>query len=425
MNLYIVRLTSFLTLQNKMKIIYSLILLTLLGGSPIWASRVLTGVDARSLEANIISVDAESVLVERASDGAEFTIPLSRLVASDQDYLRAWKPEPIQPLNSPVDGVVIIRTSSGMGSGFFVNVGNRTYVYTNQHVIGDMDKLEVIDSRGEAVEVGSLEVSNSQDLARFQVKRRSGFVLQDTITPSEKTIVLGNSLGAGVVTTATATVKGIGPDEVEVDADFVPGNSGGPIVNQSKEVIGVATYIKRGEDQPDWVKKETRYAKARRFALRPSRVDDWKAINREDYAAQVRKLELKWQQYNQAYWTFIALAEWKGYLSTIPTHYNRDLSAILKNHNARQKRPDSTITTTYYSDGYTSSSAESHREKKEASKRTNFRALDRFLEDFGDLYRLRETYINVDYLKNGMRGADELLGEIRWLRSEINKELLH
>ena len=58
MNLYTVRSTPFLTLQNKMKIIYSLILLTLLGGSPIWASRVLTGVDARSLEANIISVDA-------------------------------------------------------------------------------------------------------------------------------------------------------------------------------------------------------------------------------------------------------------------------------------------------------------------------------------------------------------------------------
>lgn len=389
-----------------------------------WASRVLTGVDGRSLEANIISVDAVNVSVERASDGTEFTIPLSKLVASDQDYLKSWKPEPIPPLNSPVDGVVIIQTSSGMGSGFFVNEGNRTYVYTNQHVIGDMEKIEVIDSRGKTVELGSLEVSNSRDLARFQIKKRSGFTLQDAVNPNEKTIVLGNSEGAGVVTTATATVKGIGPDEIEVDTDFVPGNSGGPVVNQNKEVIGVATYIRRGEDQPSWVKKDTRYAEARRFAVRPSRVDDWRLISKDDYAKQVRELEMTWRQYEQAYWTFIALAEWKGYLSTIPSNYDRDLQNILKNHNSRQKRPDST-TTTYYSTGYTSSSTTSHREKKEASKRANLRALDRFLEDFGDLYRLRETYINVDYLKSGLRGADELLGEIRWLRSEVNKEILH
>ena len=50
--------------------------------------------------------------------------------------------------------------------------------------------------------------------------------------------------------------------EVEVDADFAPGNSGGPVVNVAGEVVGMATYTRAAQQSPSWMRENMRYGKA-------------------------------------------------------------------------------------------------------------------------------------------------------------------
>lgn len=213
---------------------------------------------------------------------------------------------------------------------------------------------------------------------------------------------------------------------MEVSTKIVPGNSGGPMINENVEVIGVATYMKLGEDKPDWVKKDTRYSKKRRFAIRPSRIDDWRSVEREEYARQLRVLEGKLNKFDQAYWTFIMLSEGTGYVSTIPKNWSTSVYDIIRNHNRRQRRPDSTVSKTYDSDGYlVDYERESHADKKAASKRANLRALERFLdEEFDDFYRLRNSRLDIGYLiSNEIQSLDVLENWVKSLRKDIAKEI--
>jgi hypothetical protein len=55
--------------------------------------------------------------------------------------------------------------------------------------------------------------------------------------------VVGNRQGAGVATQVSGQLDGIGPNRIEVDAQFEAGDSGSPIFDvTTQQVIGVATY---------------------------------------------------------------------------------------------------------------------------------------------------------------------------------------
>ena len=292
-------------------------------------------------------------------------------------------------------------------------------------MIEDALNVKATDALGQAVVLGKLEVSDSEDLARYRVARRPALVLQDTVMNGAKVTVYGNSLGAGVVTRAEASILGIGPREIEVDADFVPGNSGGPVVNEKHAVGGVATYILRGDDRPDWVTEATRYSKARRFTLRPSRIDDWLEIEPAEYAKQRQRLEAHQFLLRQARWTFLMLSEGKNQVSTLPQNWHPRILEILKNHNKLQEKPDSERTT--YTDGfYTYSQTKSFVDKKKAQKRIHLRSLERFIKDeFGEseLYRL-ERSLTIRYLRDNLYdGSSRLVRDLASLTSEIKNEV--
>lgn len=374
---------------------YTLCILSQIACADEWMT--LTDVKGRSIEAKILNVGEQHVLVEM-DDGREFEIPLKNLMWGDQDILKAWKPTLNTPDN-PLDCVVILRSPEGSGSGFFAYDKGRTYLYTNQHVIADTLNIEAIDSRGKTVTLGQLEVSNAQDMARYRVEVAHALEITDAIQANDTVHVLGNSEGAGVITSARATVKGVGPLEVEVDADFVPGNSGGPAVDSNGRVIGMATYVKSASTSPNWITQNTRYAKARRFALRPSRINDWVKVDPTEYSHQYQELVDLEYQISQGIWTLEVLTERQRQLSQIPDDWEREVTDILKNHNRRQIRPDTT--TNYVVDGYyINRQVRSHQGNKDASKRTNLRTLRRYLEDKkNQFYRLENAKFKIDYFR--------------------------
>jgi hypothetical protein len=103
-------------------------------------------------------------------------------------------------------------------------------------------------------------------------------------------VVLGNAQGGGVINTISGTIVGFGPNLVEIDAPFQPGNSGSPIIHlQSGKVIGVATYVTIRKYDP--ATKQAIDPVIRRFGYRIDSVKTWQPVNWASFHAQAREME--------------------------------------------------------------------------------------------------------------------------------------
>jgi hypothetical protein len=82
---------------------------------------------------------------------------------------------------------------------------------------------------------------------------------------------------------------GLGPNLVEVSAEFVPGNSGSPIVHlKSGKVIGVATYLTVREMDS---LTGRRIPKVRRFGFRLESVKQWQPVVWQIYGNEFRSMQ--------------------------------------------------------------------------------------------------------------------------------------
>lgn len=187
----------------------------------------------------------------------------------------------IIPLRSAVDGICVIETSTGSGTGFLFAMNDRVYCITNHHVLSSAQALKISTADGRKFTPLQYEVAEDRDLARILLKETPAcFEMLGTAELNEKVRILGNSGGVGVVTFDQGKVIGHGPHEIEVDADFIQGNSGSPVLNEADEVIGVATYVTSADEGEDnWVTKKTRFAKARRFAVRLTHSIVWVPVD--------------------------------------------------------------------------------------------------------------------------------------------------
>lgn len=222
--------------------------------------RTLTDTQGRTIDVILLGKTDSGISVIR-EDGAELEISHDLLSQHDREFLSQWEPPKPETPENAIDAVVIIKTETSSGTGFFAHDSGKTYLYTNQHVVSDIQNVKATDSKGDIIKLESLEISNSKDVARFRISKRPALLITDSALPNEEVRVLGNSEGAGVITSGSGKIKGIGPSEIEVDSDFVPGNSGGPVINTDNEVVGIATYLSKADEKPDWITKDTRYAK--------------------------------------------------------------------------------------------------------------------------------------------------------------------
>ena len=179
--------------------------------------------------------------------------------------------------------VYIIETDSGQGSGFLVEDREYCFLMTNAHVLAGAKEIKAIDVQGEQLPLTPfIQVADDgRDLVRIPVRARNGLSVASNAHFGEPIIVLGNSGGARMVTHSRGKILAVGPDRIEVSAAFIPGNSGGPVLNAKNQVVGVATYVFR-DAVPDWVAQNTRYAQTRRVALRINGIK-WRHMNWFDF----------------------------------------------------------------------------------------------------------------------------------------------
>ena len=211
---------------------------------------------------------------QRLSPFEEFSIRMRELskglrVARGQ-FTKKKVQNPKTRFEEVKDKLVVIVCGEKAGSGFVVRDGGRPYLFTNTHVVRS-GAVMAYRLDGTRLALGPRDDAVGRDMTRFALAGDvPAFDLAAGVPDiGDPVVVLGNSDGRGVVTEIRGKVIGVGPREIEVDAAFVVGNSGSPVLDRNGRVIGIATYLRDCRNDEDWSKVDTRFNGIRRFALRP------------------------------------------------------------------------------------------------------------------------------------------------------------
>ncbi len=148
--------------------------------------------------------------------------------------------------SSDIDSSLI---TIGSGSGFYIN--NKGYALTNNHVI-DICKqsIAVIDGKETLFRVIATDKTNDVAVLKTDYKSRNFIKInEDGAKLGENVIAVGYPLAGrlsdsvkitrGIVSSLSGLDNNIG--QIQIDAALQPGNSGGPVLNENGELVGIAS----------------------------------------------------------------------------------------------------------------------------------------------------------------------------------------
>ncbi len=150
------------------------------------------------------------------------------------------------------------QVQSGLGSGVILTADG--YIVTNNHVVANADRLEVLLNDNNTYEARIIGTDEATDLALIKIDA-SGlqpmeFGDSDAVKIGEWVLAVGNPFGfnstvtAGIVSAKARSISSgtgasrMGLDSyIQTDAALNPGNSGGALVNLKGQLIGINAAI--------------------------------------------------------------------------------------------------------------------------------------------------------------------------------------
>ena len=138
---------------------------------------------------------------------------------------------------------------NSLGSGVIVT--NEGHILTNNHVVSQVDEIEVQLSDGRTEKARLIGSDSQMDLAVLKIDNPGvkPLVLADSdlVQVGDFVLAIGNPFGfEETVTDGIISYKGRSSDIGELlqtNAAINPGNSGGPLINLRGEVVGINTAI--------------------------------------------------------------------------------------------------------------------------------------------------------------------------------------
>ena len=212
--------------------------------NPVWSSYVLYGNPSGSLGvANtapiVVSTDPGDSLDDDDSDDAVVQPAIiNEAVRRWQEMLAGVKP-----------AVLHIETERSEGTGFLA--GNGGYAVTCNHLVKNAKHIRIKYIDGRVVNAEVLGADATSDLAVLrleEVKVVTALRIADTasIQEGQSIMVVGHPFGfaftatSGIISSRSRVVDATA--YVQIDAALNPGNSGGPIISERGEVVGVVSF---------------------------------------------------------------------------------------------------------------------------------------------------------------------------------------
>ncbi len=145
---------------------------------------------------------------------------------------------------------------SSLGTGFVISSDG--YIVTNNHVIDEVDSITVTFKDGAEFSATVVGRDSATDIALLRIETdQKLFALplgdSNAVRAGEWVVAIGNPFGLGHTVTAgivsakhrmNISRKGTYDDFIQTDAAINFGNSGGPLLNLSGQVIGINTAIR-------------------------------------------------------------------------------------------------------------------------------------------------------------------------------------
>lgn len=146
------------------------------------------------------------------------------------------------------------RKATSLGSGFIIDPDG--YVVTNFHVVESADEINVTlsndSNKNYVAKVIGLDKKTDLALLKIESKEKLPFLKfgnSDTSKVGDWIIAIGNPFGfggtvtAGIISAKSRFIPGQYDEYIQTDASINRGNSGGPLINMSGEVIGINSFI--------------------------------------------------------------------------------------------------------------------------------------------------------------------------------------
>jgi len=164
-------------------------------------------------------------------------------------------------IQSSIQSVVTIKTSSAQGTGFIIN--SNGYIITNAHVLADQSgyldsNIQAITSDQTVHSAQFIGYDGNLDIALLKISGAYTALKlgnSSNVEIGEKVIAIGNPLGLqfsvseGIVSAINRKGSNGLNYYIQTDAALNPGNSGGPLIDPSGEVIGINNFkVSGGEN---------------------------------------------------------------------------------------------------------------------------------------------------------------------------------
>ncbi len=197
---------------------------------------------------SIVVSGSQKIKFGSGSADRQFSMPnLPEGSPLNEFFKRFYRGQPGGPGSNGVQQV------QGAGTGFIISRDGN--IVTNNHVIENADKIEVIMQDGNRHQASIIGRDAKTDLAllKIDVDEDLPFVAlgdSDKARVGEWVVAVGNPFGlGGTVTAGIISARGrdiqSGPfdDFIQIDAPINRGNSGGPLFDNRGNVIGINTAI--------------------------------------------------------------------------------------------------------------------------------------------------------------------------------------
>ena len=206
---------------------------------------------AKNASPAVVFIQVEKTIQQQPAD--QLFPPFSQGSPFENDFFRRFfgvpqSGQPDQFRQAPKEQLVV-----GQGSGFIISKDG--YILTNNHVVGDADKVTVKLQDGREFDAKTIGTDPHSDVAVIKIADKNLPVLplgdSDAIEVGEWVVAIGNPFGlshtltAGIVSAKGRSSIGIADYEnfIQTDAAINPGNSGGPLINLDGMAIGMNTAI--------------------------------------------------------------------------------------------------------------------------------------------------------------------------------------